>query len=405
MISRPKIIKLKREPADEGELTNGTHGEHVMDLWNRRDFLKGLGATGACIAVCRHADAAEPVEAPWLAEIQGVPANVPTPEALGLEPLLVDADGAPIATLEQWHVRREALRTQWMDFLGPMPERPPVALTTISEDRVDGCRRVLVRYESEPGLPVEGYVLYPDPLGPMPRAGVVALHSTTPDTINQVAGVTESGNHALGLKLAREGFVVFCPRCFLWPGPDDYTEAVARFQTRHPGALGMRKMLYDAQYGVDVLCTLPEVDSARIGAIGHSLGAKETLYLAAFDDRVRAAVASEGGIGLTFTNWHDPWYLGPAIHGTDFALNHHQVLALIAPRAFLIVAGESGPPTMSVADGDRTWPFVEAALPVYRLYGGPPRIGLYNHRQGHTIPDEAYARMSEWLRIYLMQTE
>ena len=53
-------------------------------------------------------------------------------------------------------------------------------------------------------------------------------------------------------------------------------------------------MLYDAMRAVDVLESLPQVDRNRIGAVGHSLGAKETLYLAAFDERVKVAVASEG---------------------------------------------------------------------------------------------------------------
>lgn len=259
-----------------------------------------------------------------------------------------------------------------------------------------------MRYECESGQSVEGYLLYPQPMGRELRAGLVVLHATTPDTIHEVAGVRGRGEQALGLKLARQGFVVFCPKCFLWHDPAlDYHEAAARFRERHPATLGMRKMLHDAQCAVDVLASLPEVDSRRIGAAGHSLGAKEALYLAAFDERVRAAVASEGGIGLPFTNWHDPWYLGPGIHAPDFKLDHHQLLALIAPRAFLILAGESGPPNTSVADGDRTWPYVEAALPVYRLYGEPARIGLYNHRQGHSLPPEAFARMSDWLRTYV----
>ena len=116
---------------------------------------------------------------------------------------------------------------------------------------------------------------------------------------------------------------------------------------------------------------------------------------------MKAAVFSEGGIGLTYTNWHAPWYLGSAIHEKDFALEHHQLLALIAPRAFLLVGGESGPPNTSVADGDRSWPYIEAVLPIYKFYGDIAPVGLYNHRLGHTIPDKAFSRMSEWLKFYL----
>ena len=58
--------------------------------------------------------------------------------------------------------------------------------------------------------------------------------------------------------------------------------------------------------GVDLLESLPQVDASRIGAVGHSLGAIESLYLAAFDERVQVAVASEAGLDFSFTNWHDP---------------------------------------------------------------------------------------------------
>ncbi|MCC6696252.1 MAG: dienelactone hydrolase family protein [Candidatus Hydrogenedentes bacterium] len=368
----------------------------------RRAFLKGVYGTIPLLVLPALPAGAEPGNVTWLGEVQRPPQNLKPTASARLEPLLQANDGTSITTVAQWEQQRASLRRQWMEFLGPITDRPPVRLATLSEDRTEGCRRLLVRYEAEAGQPVEGYLLYPEPLVDGPRPALVVLHSTTPDTIDEVAGIKGRDSRALGLKFAEQGFVVFCPKCFLWQDPSlDYEEAAANFRKSHPGTLGMRKMLHDAQRAVDVLVSLPEVDPSRIGALGHSLGAKETLYLMAFDERVRAGVFSEGGIGLSFTNWHDPWYLGAGIREPGFALDHHQLLALIAPRPFLILAGESGPPGTSVADGDRTWPYIEAALPVYRLYGEPARIGLYNHRQGHTIPAEAFQRMSEWLRTYL----
>jgi hypothetical protein len=118
------------------------------------------------------------------------------------------------------------------------------------------------------------------------------------------------------------------------------------------------------------------------------------LYLAAFDERIQAAVASEGGVGLRFSNWDAPWYLGEAIRSEQFGREHHELLALAAPRAFLLLGGDS-------ADGDRSWPFVAAAMPVYRLYTEQPALGLWNHRQGHSVPPEATERIFQWLRTYL----
>ena len=35
---------------------------------------------------------------------------------------------------------------------------------------------------------------------------------------------------------------------------------------------------------------------------------------------------------------------------------------------------------------------------MYRFAGGPSRIGLYNHKQGHSVPAEAERRIDEWFQ-------
>jgi len=302
-------------------------GKAGFPLWARAPLTTGDG-----------------VDVPWLGDVQRTPET-----ALENPPQLSDLrhpEGEPAVTsLEDWRRERSRLRKEWLEFLGPMPEkRPPVTLATVSEDHPDGVTRRLVRYEGEPGITVEGYLLIPDRELPGAdekgrRAGLVALHPTTNDTIHEIAGVRGPDDQQIGLKLARRGFVVFCPLCFLWHDCIDIPDAVRKFHERRPETKGMAKMLYDAQRGVDVLESLTElVDPARLGAVGHSLGAKETLYLQAFDDRIQAGVFSEGGIGFPSTNWNAPWYLGPAIQEDSFPLNHHQLLSSAARRG-------RGPPT------------------------------------------------------------
>ena len=133
----------------------------------------------------------------------------------------------------------------------------------------------------------------------------------------------------------------------------------------------------------------------RIGAIGHSLGAKEALYLAAFDHRVRATVSSEGGIGLADSNWDAPWYLGEAIRRPGFALEHGQVLALAAPRAFLLIGGDS-------ADGDASWPYDRRGPARSGRSSAPPtRSACSTIARGTPSPQIAQARAYEWLDWFL----
>jgi hypothetical protein len=158
-------------------------------------------------------------------------------------------------------------------------------------------------------------------------------------------------------------------------------------------------MTWDAIRATDVLAARPEVDRRRLASVGHSLGGKEVIYHAAFDERIRAAVSCEGGAGVTFSNWDAVWYLGTQVRDAAFTASgtdNHQVIALIAPRAFLLIGGES-------ADGARSWPYVEANLPVWRLFGAEERLGLLRHRFGHDFPppgperDLVYGWLDHWL--------
>jgi len=362
---------------------------------SRREFV--AGSVGGCWLLASRAAALESAkEVTWLAEIQTPPEKLPE-GATKLSELLVDSKGQRITTKDAWQPRREELRKWWLDFLGPPPARraAPPKLEIVSEDRPEGLIRQLVRYEVEPGLMTEAYLVKPaKAAGKVP--GIVALHSTVDHSIRQPAGVEGAPEKAFGLQFARRGCVVFCSRNYLWPetGRIAAQEEAEKFLKRAPKTKGMMKMLFDSQVATDILAAQPEVDPARLGAVGHSLGAKESLYLAAFDERIKATVSSEGGIGTKFSNWNAPWYLGPAIDEPSFTHEHHELLALAAPRPFLLVGGQS-------ADGDQGWSFVAAALPVYELYGKPARLGQYNHRQGHAVPPEAMKRIEEWLLTYL----
>jgi dienelactone hydrolase len=334
-------------------------------------------------------------ELPWLAEAQRPPERLP--DGLpALKPLLIDNRGNPIDSLDAWQARREEIRHWWQGFLGPLStvRREVPSLEVLEEEYVAGVQRQLVRYEVEAGAFTEAYLLRP--AGHCAAApGVVVFHSTVDESIDEAAGVAGPSPKAFGLGLARRGYVALCPRNYLWR--DGHTLS-PRWQTgklrwRHPRSKGMAKMLFDAIVAVDVLDHLPEVDSRRLGAVGHSLGAKEALYLAALDERIRVAAANEGGIGTRYSNWDAPWYLGRQIRRGTPDHEHHELLALVAPRAFLLLGGDG-------FDGAQSWPFIEAVLPVYRLYGAACRVGLYNHRQGHHLPPEAAERIYEWFEAY-----
>ena len=354
-----------------------------------------------------------------------------------LSSLLADSHGQPIASKRGWLEQRARLRERWQGFLGEFPEtKAPLKTEVLATEALAEFTRQLVRYQVEEGLFTDGYLLTPrassgtdrepsrlaapsdapkglgnqnalEPPEPL-RAGtargpgkgkfpaMVVFHPSTPLQARGVAGLAPEydAEKWQGVQLVRRGYVVWCPRNYIETAGADWAGNAARVVARHPTWTGMTRMVWDAIRAADFLESLPNVDRKRIGCFGHSLGGKEVPYAMAFDERYRAGVASEGGIGLKFSNWDAPWYLGAKLKQPGCDLENHQVLALIAPRAFLLLAGDS-------ADDNRSWAFIQAARPVYELLGASANIGWLNHHQGHSYPPEARAAAEGFLDRHL----
>ena len=314
-------------------------------------------------------------------------------------------------TLADWQRQREELRARWLEYLGHGPEVMPLQPEVHEEVDLGFATRSLVSYAVEPDCRVEAYLFVPKLEGPMPAA--LVFHPTTNDTISQPAGLAPAESKHYGIKLAQRGFVTLSPRNYLWayldePDPsEDRTmrpERVKRLFARFPRWTGMGKMLWDGLRAVDYLLTVPGVDPARIGCVGHSLGAKEVIYSLALDARMATGISSEGGVGIPFSNWDAPWYLGEGIHGRP-DLEHHQLLAIAAPRPLLVLGGGRKPPNReggaAGADGVESWCYLQAARPAYELMGAGDRLCLMLHDQGHWVPPEAEALIYDWMQEWV----
>ena len=132
--------------------------------------------------------------------------------------------------------------------------------------------------------------------------------------------------------------------------------------------------------------------------------------MAAFNPDITATVAIDPHVPLNgSTNWYDPWYLDwlhhfDDIHTADYAVpklrgtvesllnpdprhpgfehDHHEILALAAPRALLIIGGSRGE-NGGDSDDLGTWSYINRAHEVYTLLGVPDRLQFVATTQGH----------------------
>ena len=248
--------------------------------------------------------------------------------------------------LDDFDAWRERCRSRLGTLLGPMPAPVPPDLEVVEVTACDGYRREKIVFDSEETMAVPAYLLIPDDRRGAGSA-VLAVHGHGPGK-SVVCGLetTEAPNGDYAVQLVRRGHLVMAPdlRCFGeradWNPPDHYACDTNLVHAVMAGSSPMTQNLWDLARALDVLADHPLVDPRRMGAAGLSYGATMTLLLAAWDDRVAAAVVS----GF-FSSWAEahkmPWNMcgSQVLPGMLGQLEHVDLAALVAPRPLLVETG------------------------------------------------------------------
>jgi hypothetical protein len=345
--------------------------------------------------ICRSVPASHAVstDQSWFAPYQDVPAAF-ADQTGNLTPLV-----ANVSSRDDWQKQRLTLRKKWAGVLGTMDIPPPPPMVRHVATHYDpSFTGELLYLQVEPDYWEKIYVMLPvraDTSRPLPVV-IVPFYDVDTSAGKSMGGRRSNppGTRAYGHLAVQHGMAAIAIRWFGESYGENASEVVANLKMRHPRVTGMGKWVWDAQRLLDYIATRPEFDMKRVGMIGHSLGGKMTLYATAMDDRVRVAVSSEPGIGLSFSNYDDFWYLGEEIRKLDQGTDHHELLALIAPRPFLLIGGDS-------SDNDKSWYYINSAKRVYSLFGVPDQIGYVNHRKGHSPTPESIQLAMEWLSQFL----
>lgn len=366
-----------------------------------------------------------------VAEVAGQPAPL-APAPLNRDRLLVtvDAQGAErrIATPAEWEARRRQIVAHVELVTGPLPGaafRVPLDLKVLEEVDCGSFVRRKIAYNVDPHDRVESFLLVPKQLRGRTPA-ILALHGTNRYGKELVVGLIdklptsdEAGTRRqyYGKELAERGYIVLAPDCWyygLYRDQHYTTDPNLKYDPHQRGyATAKMKSVWNHVRAIDVLETIPEVDAARIGSIGHSLGGYNTLFLGLFDPRVKVMVSSAGY--NAFPDYAASKYGGGdlknwgidkeqrrirTVYGNDVRqvpFDFPELIAALAPRPLFT----SAPLHDDYFDHPGVLKCLAAARPVYELFGAADRLELQSPDARHDFPDAQRTAAYDFLDRHL----
>ena len=283
--------------------------------------------------------------------------------------------------------------------MGPLPSpasKVPLDLKVDSEEKLPKVFRKKISFAVGKDDRVTGYLLLPRELkGKAPA--MLCLHQTTAIGSGEPAGVGGLKNLHYALELAERRYVALAPDYPNFGGYkiDPYAKGFVS---------ATMKGIWNHMRAVDLLQSLPEVDGKRIGCIGHSLGGHNSLFVAAFEPRLKVVVTSCGFNSFfkyyngNLTRWCHKGYM-PRIgseYGRDPAkmpFDFTEILGVLAPRAVFINAPlqDSNFEVTGVKD------CVAAAMPVYRLHEATEKLEAVYASAGHDFPPDVREKANTFI--------
>ncbi len=318
-----------------------------------------------------------------------------------------DGDGKEhaITKAEDWPRRRAHILAAMQQVMGPLPDdsrKVPLDLRVTEEVKTAKYVRKLLTFAVEKGDRLPAYLFVPlDRKGKLPA--VLCLHPTNRELGKGVAaGLGPKADRAYAVHLAERGYVTLAP---------DYLNSGGyKFDPYKNGyASATMKGVWNHMRAVDLLQSLPEVDGERIGVLGHSLGGHNSMFVAAFDTRIKCVVSNCGFCSFptymkgNLAGWSHDGYM-PRIR-TEYELKPEkmpfdfpEVVAALAPRPFLA----SAPVKDSNFDVQGVKDCITAAKPVYELLGAGDRLAVNYPDCDHNFPEDvrevAYKWLDRWLK-------
>lgn len=243
-------------------------------------------------------------------------------------------------------------RRKILKLLGRFPEKCDLNIKTHETIKKEEYTLKKIAYNVEPDERINALLLIPKDCE-KDTPGILALHQHGLQYNlgkSEPAGINGDKMYAYGLELCLRGYVVLCPDnlCFEERQSDELEgmlfERFTFMKYLVEGSTLQAKYISDLLCGLKVLKSNSEVDSNNIGVIGHSLGGQESIWLMGYDKSIKCGVSSGGFSKMKEVfdrkiNHSFSTYIPKFLEEGDM----EDVVSLIAPRPFLVIAGEKDP--------------------------------------------------------------
>jgi len=302
----------------------------------------------------------------------------------------------PPVSLKEWEFQKKKLRQRLMEAWGGFPETVEGFDVEIrgTLDRPEYRVEKLV-LETFPGVRLTANAYVPKREGKLPA--VLCVHG------HWRGAKQDPTVQARCIGLAKLGFFVLVVDAF---GAGE--RAIGKVLGEYHGAMAGGSLLptgrtlaglqvAENMRCVDYLLSRPEVDPERIGVTGASGGGNQSMYVGAYDERIKAVVpvCSVGSYRV---------YVGVACcmcevvpGGLEFT-EESGILALTAPRALMVINATKDAVQFSVPEAERS---LGEAKHVFDLYSTPQKLRHTVFESGHDYSRPMREAMYGWMTLHL----
>ena len=302
------------------------------------------------------------------------------------------------STLKEWELYRTRLRNSIIEKTGfTVQTQLALNIRETGSTKMKGYTVKNIAFQTRPGVYATANLYVPDGNGPFPAVVNMIGHWTK-------AKIDTAGPQQIGHSLARNGYV--CLSIDPWGagergtvhGEFEYHGANLGASFLNIGETLLGIQISDNMRGVDLLSSLPYVDRDKIGATGASGGGNQTMWLAAMDERVKAAVPVVS-VG-TFESYvmRSNCICESLPDGLTFT-EESGILALIAPRALKMCNHkQDSSPAFFPSEMQRSF---KNAQPIFKLLNAENKISYQVFDKTHGYFPEDREVMLGWFDLHL----